>query len=128
LANVYLASGFNRRLLLRTLARELSTTRGHAITSSWIWLDKRPERDTEEWEAFAGNIAATNLLDLFASDVLVVDTEGIMPDNNGGVHFETGFMYARNKEIWLVGERTNTFHWLHDINQVKDYEELLKCL
>ena len=126
---VYLASGFRARYRFRDFANFLKP-HGIEVCSSWIWVEERPDREAADWDYFAGNIAKQNYLDLLAADCLVVDTECIAYGNHGGVHFETGFMYAKGKPIILIGERGNTFHWLPEIDVVKTYTEaeLLLCL
>lgn len=125
--NIYLASGFRQRDKLRELAAQLQEN-GHRICSSWIYLDERPTRDSEEWNDFAAKIAATNFVDLLTANVLVVDTNGIAEGNHGGVHTEFGIALGRSMQIYLVGPRGNTFHWLPYIWQVEDYEDLAKHL
>lgn len=125
---VYFASGFNRRQKLRELAYELKP-KGYTASSSWIYLNERPDRGSDQWEDFAKKICCSNLIDMLGSDILVIDTEGIKEDNHGGVHSELGFFLGRDKPIYLVGPRgLNTFHWLPSIIQVDDYEELKAVL
>jgi len=119
----YLASGFRQRSKFRELAKELSKLKIETC-SSWIWVKDRPGRSTKDWDFFADKIASKNIIDLTLADILIVDTEGIAQSNHGGTHFETGFMFARHKPVFIVGERGNTFHWLLT-PPFKDYEELL---
>ena len=124
---IYLASGFNWRHNFRALAKNIEA-KGHTITSSWIWIDERPERDSEEWDDFAKKISASNLIDLINSDTLVLDTRGIRRDGNGGAHSEFGFALARNWPIFIIGERGNTFHWSEGVTQVSDGCQLMSLL
>jgi nucleoside 2-deoxyribosyltransferase len=126
MTNVYLASGFRQRNELRKLAIMLEE-KNITTCSSWIWIDKRPDRTDQDWNQFAPKIAIKNLADLLSADILVLDTNGIAPDNNGGCHFETGFMLAREKPIYIIGQRGNTFHWLlEDEDIFNNYEELIE--
>lgn len=125
--SIYLASGFNRRHELRGLTPRL-IAKGYFVCSSWIWIEERPDKDAPFYSDFAKKIANINFLDLLQADMLVVDAYGIMPDNNGGVHFETGFMVARDKPVYLIGPRGNSFHYLDNIQRVENYEELLALL
>ena len=121
---IYLASGFNWRHNFRTLAKNIEA-KGHTVTSSWIWLDERPERNTEDWDNFAKKIAASNLIDLLRSDALVIDTRGIRPDGNGGSDSELGFALAKGWPIYLIGDKRNTFLWSEGITWVEDEYELV---
>lgn len=123
----YLASGFNRRYHLRTLAGDLDNL-GHEIVSRWIWINERPERDQQEWREFAENIAIANLMDLNQADSMIVDAYGIKPDNNGGCSTELGFAIAKDLPIYIVGEMPNTFSHLEQIIKVDDYPSLLNLL
>lgn len=121
---IYLASGFNWRHNFRILAKNIEA-KGHTITSTWIWIDHRPERNSEDWDNFATKIAATNLIDLHRSDCLVLDTRGIRTDSNGGAWSELGFAIAKGWPIYLIGGRTNTFLWSEGIRWLEDEYELL---
>lgn len=123
--NIYLASGFHRRTNLRALTTDLIAN-GHSVTSSWVWLNERPARETEEWPEFAKKIAGQNLIDLIKSDTLVIDTNGISDNNHGGVHTELGWFIAKDLPIYLIGDNLqNTFMTLPSIIRVEDYYELL---
>lgn len=124
---IYLASGFNWRHNFRALAKNIEA-KGHTVTSSWIYIDERPERNHPFWDEFAKAIAASNLIDLIRSDALVVDSRGIRPDNNGGTHSELGFALARGWPIYLIGPKGNTFHWSEGITQVDDGFQLMELL
>lgn len=125
--NIYLASGFRQRDKLRELAQQLHEN-GHWICSSWLELNERPERDSESWDEFAEKIAGANYVDMLLADCLVIDADGIAPDNNGGVHTELGIALARDIQIYLVGKRGNTFHWMPCVRVVEDYDELFRSL
>lgn len=124
---IYLASGFNRRSELRELANKLESI-GHLVVSEWIWLDRRAERGSDNWDDFAKEIARSNVKDLKRCEAVVIDAYGIRDSNHGGVHTELGWGLAKNLDIYLIGPRGNTFHWLENIKRVEDYEELLRLI
>lgn len=127
---VYLASGYRQRSFLNGFAEGLKA-QGFIVCSRWLDVTERPDRDSENWEVFARRIAQENIEDLLQADVLIVDTNGIAPTNNGGVHFETGFMVAREKLVIVVGKSGNTFHWHPSIKRVSNFSqatEELWCL
>lgn len=121
---IYLASGFNWRHNFRCLAKNIEA-KGHTVTSSWIWIDERPERSSGDWDEFAKKIAASNLIDLHRSNALILDTRGIRPDGNGGADSELGFAIAKDWPIYLIGERRNTFLWTPDIKHYRNEDKLL---
>lgn len=124
---IYLASGFNWRHNFRTLAKNIEA-KGHTVTSSWIYIDERPERSHPFWDEFAKAIAASNLIDLLRSDALVIDTRGMRPDNNGGADSELGFALAKGWPIYLIGPKRNTFLWSEGITQFTDECPLIDLL
>lgn len=125
MSKIYLASGFHWRDHLRDLAKRLEAKR-HWVVSEWIWLEERPERRDDDYAQFAQRIAGQNIIDLLRADAIVVDMQGVTNTNHGGVHFETGFMVARGKPVYVVGMKSTTFHWLPEIFHVPDYETLLE--
>lgn len=122
---IYLASDFHHREKLKELGKELRN-KGFRVVSNWIYLTSRPDRNSKEWEEFAKNIAATNMMDLLRADILVIDAKGISDTNNGGSSFEFGFALARGNDVYIIGDMKNTFSWLPQVIKVKDTEELLK--
>lgn len=122
---IYLASGFSWRYRLRELSGKLQL-KNHEITSSWIWIDERPERTHPFWDEFAKAIAASNLIDLHRSNCLVIDARGIRTDGNGGAWSELGFALAKDWPIYLLGPKTNTFLWSEGITWVEDEHELVE--
>jgi len=122
---IYLASGFHHRYVLRRVAAKL-TARGHEVVSSWIWIDERPERGSMAYMEFAKEVAAVNLVDLKKADTIIVDGHGIREGNHGGVHTELGFALGAGMAVFLVGPRSNTFHWLPEISQFPSWEFLFE--
>lgn len=127
MSNIYLASGFSWRHNFRELSKKLEC-KGHTVTSSWIWVEERPDRKSRYWDDFATKIAASNLIDLLRSNCLVIDTRGIRPDGNGGAWSELGFALAKDWPIYLIGGKTNTFLWSEGIQRVWGDEQLLELL
>lgn len=124
---IYLASGFNRRYHLRTLAESLIDI-GHEIISRWIWIEERPERESNNWQEFAQNIAIANLMDLRQAEIIIVDAYGIRETNNGGTSTELGYGIAKDLPIYIIGEMRNTFSHLEHIIKVNDYSALLSFM
>lgn len=122
---IYLASGFRQRLILRRAAIWLMT-HGHEIVSTWIWLEERPNREDGDFDVFACDIAEKNLYELRHSDVVIIDADGIAPDNSGGVHTELGFALGARKRAILVGPRGNTFHWHQEVERFPTWSDLFR--
>lgn len=125
----YLASGFNRRYLLRGLRDELQTMPAHhKVISSWIDIEDRIEMGDPGYDEFAAKVSLRNLEDLKLSNALIIDSNGIFPDNKGGVHFEYGWSLARGNPVYLIGPRTMSFHWLPWLQQFKNSKEFIDYL
>ena len=122
---VYLASGFRQRFVLRRAAVWLMA-HGHEIVSTWIWIEERPSREDLDFGTFAREIAEKNLCELWQADIVIVDADGIAPDNSGGVHTELGFAIGARKRIILVGPKGNTFHWLREIEKFPTWLALFR--
>lgn len=99
---------------------------GHEIVSTWIWLDDRPEREESSFDHFARFIAQKNVVELEIADAVIVDSDGIAPDNSGGVHTELGFALGARKRTILVGPMGNTFHWLREIEKFSTWPDLFR--
>lgn len=125
--NFYLASGFSHRYALRNLGKVLEEL-GHNVVSQWLYLEVRPDPDDPDKDIFLREIGQKNYEDLQRADVLVLDMDGVRVDGNGGAHTELGFFLAKEKPIYLVGNPSNSFHWLPQVKQVASHRELIEVL
>lgn len=126
--NVYLASGFARRYILRDVANSLEVL-GYNVVSRWIELEVRPAPEDPRYVNFLAEVGRKNIEDLDIAHILMCDMEGVADHpTNGGAHTEVGYSLAQNKEIWIVGPRTNSFQWLPQINFVPAWSDLLNKL
>ena len=79
---------------------------GFVVTSRWL---KAPDELADEH-------ARKDLADVAAADVLLaLNPPGWESAGTGGRHVELGYAIALRKQIVLVGERSNIFHYLNDI-------------
>lgn len=126
----YLASGYSWRHVFAKELRPALEKLGHEVTSRWIDIEDRLTKDAgeNEYAPWARNILTMNQHDMRCADALILDTNGVRKDGNGGAHYEVGFMRALGKQLFIVGKRLNTFHWDDEIIVVKDYNQLLKIL
>lgn len=124
---IYLSSGFSRRFFLRAAAKSLEA-KGHTIVSRWIDLETRPDENDSYRDHFMEKVGKDNIYDLQRADILVCDLDGVRSDGNGGAHIEFGFFLATWKPIFLIGKRTNSFHWLPQVNSVLNWSDLFDKL
>lgn len=100
---IYLAARFSRIDEMRKYADELKED-GHEITASWVY-------GGEEGLTFT-DIANLDINDVHRSDAVVSFTEPYGSVNpGGGRHTEFGLGIAFGKNLYLVGEREQVFHW-----------------
>jgi len=127
MSNIYLASRFGNRVLLREWRDELQKL-GHTITSRWIDVPVRPEG--KELETFWEHWALKDLDDMDKADTMILCTIGCEGDDQprGGMRFEEGYMYAQHKKIIVVGPRIIVFDQIQNIQYCKNIDEIIKCL
>ena len=98
---------------------------GHQVLSHWLDEVSKPEGMDEEiwWK----KLALRDLVDVYASDLLIVDTLDITP--RGGREVEYGFALSRFQEqqVWVVGPYRNVFHRLADL-EFETWEQCLEWL
>lgn len=96
--NIYLASTWENRYVLRPIARQLQQM-GHTITSSWIWNDDGGE---------AAGEAIRDLDDIDRASLVIV-----WPDEqrakSSGKFVEYGYAVAKDKLIYVVERSSCVF-------------------
>lgn len=140
---VYLASWFNSKELINTRATEL---RNAGIEVTARWLDEKIASNVQVKDVPADYLletAETDIQDILLANVVVLNIPSVgdlsnpdMPTASwarGGRHFESGFHYATMlffhflpnrirdrgpRQLVLVGEKENVFHYLNGIKQV----------
>lgn len=68
--------------------------------------------------------ADEDLNDVQYADIVLVFTA--MPSTTGGLHVETGFALALGKTIVIIGERTNLFHYMPQVQCYPTLEAFIK--
>ena len=102
--NVYIAAPWECRHDAARYARVFRIA-GYAVTSEW-W------RSTETSDAQArADLAAIDAADL----VVVLNPPQYAAHGTGGRHVELGYAIAKGKRILVLGDRSNLFHWLADL-------------
>lgn len=89
---------------------------GHQVVSTW-----HSERDTSyapaTLESRMPGCATKDYNEVMSCDALMcMSLEG----TRGGMHTELGLALAWDKIIFLIGDRTQVFHWHHRVNVYKD--------
>jgi len=118
---IYLSSWVGNCVVLRGIRDEL-VKRGHTVTSRWIDVGARPDKDMKAfWEEWV----VKDVEDLDACDTLVVYTNDSYGEGRslGGMRFEEGYAYARGKKIIVVGPRICIFDQLKDIRYFFTWEQ-----
>lgn len=117
---LYLAARFSKLEETRNYANELKKD-GHQITASWVY-------GGEEGKSFE-DIAILDVKDVHACEGLVSFTEPYGSVNSGGGrHSEFGLGLALRKELFIVGEREQIFHWYPGVLQFPKFMYLQNYL
>lgn len=122
---IYLAAPFTTQDRMRGI-RDVLSTFGHEVTSSWIDLAEIGEATDFDPDHCASH-AASDTADLLRADAVAVFTE-YGPSTTGGMHVETGIALAAGKRIFLVGPRRNIFHTLPKVEHFPDWPRLVMAL
>jgi hypothetical protein len=102
------------------LARQSLADRGIECTSSWI--DFEPEASTE---AILQEEAVRDFRDIRRANALILlNTIDLVPLGQGGKHVEVGYALAMNKPVYVIGTRSNVFHYHPGVTFLNSIEEL----
>lgn len=116
---IYIAGAYKRRLEFLPLKAKLKEA-GHIVTSSWLsgFHDNMIESEA----------AAIDLEDIESAYAILLVSQNGEPTASGGRHFEFGYAYARGKRLLLLGQREGVFHYLPEVHQYNNIEDLLANL
>lgn len=108
----YLAAKYERQAEIKDY-RDLIIAEGHQVTSRWLdqKADPLTPEDFRRDHILYSRAAYADLDDIKAADVVIsfTDDEG---GGRGGRHFETGYAFAADKGLIVVGPREHLFHCL----------------
>lgn len=126
---VYFAAQYALKDILKTRVEEL-TDRGIEVTSSWLDEPHSPTVKLDDVSAtHLRHYAVMDLDDIYRADKMIFFSEdpnkGVV---RGGRHVEFGYALALGKPILVVGPKENIFHYLPEIQFVKDWGEALDQL
>lgn len=114
---IYIASLYSRREEMEEHANKLEAA-GFYITSTWVYGGEEG-LDNEA-------ISELDLNDVDEADMVLSFTlpYGTM-FKGGGRHVEFGYGLARGKEMVIVGELENVFHWVPEVKRYDSVEEFI---
>lgn len=83
---------------------------GHEITGTWLQEVKKPAGMSDD--TFKRKLAIKDLCEVARADLIILDNRR----SSGGKNAEWGFGLGefQHKQLWLIGEPTNVFHYLAD--------------
>jgi nucleoside 2-deoxyribosyltransferase len=116
--NIYLAAPWKRKLDAQLAADALEAA-GHTITSRWLDY----YGDTDDPEELAAE-AINDIEDIDAADVFVL----LNLEPSEGKAVETGLALAEGLQILGVGQPSNVFHHLPEIQWVSTLAEAIDVL
>ena len=119
---IYLAGSFVHQERLHPYVSKLWSL-GHEVTSSWLSETTKPEgMDSDD---FKRKLAIKDIAEVTRADLIILDNE----ISSGGKNVEWGVSLGQfqHKQLWLVGEPTNVFQYLADI-QFANWDEVLEHL
>jgi nucleoside 2-deoxyribosyltransferase len=106
---IYVASRFKNRDLVKSFVAKVLTMRPKkelVVRFTQTWPDEPVLDGLSYYDA--QRIAYRDIMEIDEADTLVVLTEQceLVP---GGMHFETGYAWARGHRIIVIGPRVNVF-------------------
>lgn len=126
--SVYVAARWQDQRLAKNLSDALAV---NGITINSTWTSEDPSNDDTFDGAQRQRRAQIDRDEIIYSDALVMlNNPERARAGTGGCHVETGMALALRKPVFLVGPRTNVFHWLGDVRQfdADDIDGLVKAL
>lgn len=114
---IYVASAYINIGKARQNA-DLLKSYGYEITSRWLIFGDEISNET----------AQMDLDDIDRADCLVLLNWNENPSITGGCHVEFGYALAKGKGVFLVGDKSNIFHELHEIKHFPVIRDFLSYL
>ena len=127
---VYIAAPFSYKDDLKSFRAELEERRIE-VTSRWLDECAAPTATLDQFpDDYHLDTTNTDINDINRCNVLVLFTIDPLgpPKPRGGRHWETGYAYAKGKEIVIIGPRENIFHYLPDVKVFSTKTEALYYL
>lgn len=83
------------------------------------WMDREATTDQER-----AHCAETDLSEVEKADAVLL--MNWFPSSSGGMHFETGWAYAKGKPIYVIGASTCVFHQLTGVTRLLSVFDFLQ--
>lgn len=123
---VYIAAPFELQHIGKDLRELLESTGNFIVTSRW--LEEEPFDPTGPSDDEARLMAERDLEDIGNSNaVIALNPEEFRRTGTGGRHVELGYVLGYNVlckdltgrfvPVWILGVRTNVFHYLPDVQR-----------
>ena len=129
---IYLAASYSRRLEVEARALEVWALTGHIVASTWHdgHHESRPGIDQDGTEAERAMWAKEDLSDIGRTELLILCADlGSSGDvERGGHHFEAGYALAFGCRLAVVGQSSNVFYALPEIQRYESWPGLLHAL
>lgn len=113
---MYLASRFDHKELMKVYREYIEKQTDITVCSRWIDSHDhitQVQASTEDYE------------DIYICDTLMFFSEHpTIGYNSGGRHVEYGMALAFHKQIWVIGQKENVFHYYPE--QIKHFESFVK--
>jgi hypothetical protein len=106
---IYVAGSFVDREAIREQASRLWPL-GHEVTSTW--LHEVAKHETMSQDEFMRKIAIKDIAEVMMADLIILDNK----QSTGGKNCEWGLGLGsyQKKQLWLIGDPSNVFHYLAD--------------
>lgn len=123
MSSFYLASSYSRRDELNTYRAKLEEL-GYTVNARWL-SGAHEVRDNYEQRLENQIFAQEDMEDLSKSDIFMLFTNPLGHAGRGGHHVETGMAIAFGKEVIIIGQKINVFHYLPGIEFYETFEDFL---
>jgi nucleoside 2-deoxyribosyltransferase len=126
-----MAGRVSKRHILQVWADDLEA-KGFEVVSRWSMRNSDHVAPGMKSEKAAPServrFAREDLEDIDACDIMVCLMEEPRNDSRGGRHVEFGYALARDKAIYIVGEKETVFHELPQVAAFTTWELCLNAL
>lgn len=123
---IYLASNYADHPRMRII-KEVLGQQNIKVTSRWI-NGEHAHLEGGTHQEMNARFAREDLEDLESAEVVVVFNEPGPRSSRGGKHLELGYALAIKKRIILIGQPSNVFHYLPEIEIIEDVSDLIQKL
>lgn len=131
---VYIAASYPRKAEAAKLAKDMKKYVNYEVISGWMFEDEgytSDERVAESVGEMTVRMEAAALRDfdeVMECNLLVCLTDGDVQLTRGGRHSELGIALGMGKDVVIIGEREQVFHYHQDVVVYSCVEEFLKSL